>query len=72
MDQDPNPEAPKHPILRILSKIVIGATAIFFWFGDRALREFWHFSFGASVMIWAGVLTAIIVGAIFISHFLES
>jgi len=42
--------------------------AYFFWFGDRALREIWHLSFFASLMIWGGVLGTLVIDGVIWAH----
>ncbi|MGD0367930.1 MAG: hypothetical protein ABSA94_10765 [Acidobacteriaceae bacterium] len=52
----------------LVAKILALSLGLFFWFGDRALREFWHFSFFASLMIWAGVLGVVVIGGLIWAH----
>jgi hypothetical protein len=37
-------------------------------FEDRALREFWHFSFFASLMIWGGVMGVLLMAGVIRAH----
>lgn len=67
-DRNGNPEPGKRKPLGPVGWIVGGPLALFFWFGDRALREFWHFSFFASVTIWAAVLGAVVIGGTVFVH----
>ena len=53
--------APVKPT-KILWKILAGVLALFFWVGDRVLRELFHFSFMTSMMVWSGVLGAVLIG----------
>lgn len=71
MDKQPQPETPKRRVLKVLSNIFFGAVGMLFFFGDRALREFWHFSFWASVIIWAGVLGVIVISGVVVYHLLD-
>jgi hypothetical protein len=52
----------------IVGKILLGAMGLFFWFGDRALRDFWHFSFWNSLMAWAAVFGLFLIGGIAYAH----
>lgn len=54
------------PIVKAISKGLLFAGAIVFFFGDRALREFWHVRFVPAELcgIGGGVLLMIIGGAI--------
>lgn len=53
-------------LLRGISKTLMGAGAIAFFFGDRALREFWHVNFALAELggIGGGVLLMILGGAL--------
>ncbi|MGC2299808.1 MAG: hypothetical protein WA476_13465 [Acidobacteriaceae bacterium] len=52
----------------VAARILGVPVGLFFWFGDRALREIWHFSFFASLMIWAGALGAVVIGGVIWAH----
>jgi hypothetical protein len=52
----------------LAAKILGVPVGLFFWFGDRVLREFWHFSFFASLMIWGGVPGAVLIGGVIWAH----
>jgi hypothetical protein len=55
----------------LVAKTLAVPLGLFFWFGDRALREFWHFSFFASLMIWAAVLGVVLIGGLIWAHLRE-
>jgi hypothetical protein len=58
---------------RSLAARILGVpVGLFLWFGDRALREFWSFSFFASLMIWAGVLGVVVIGGLIWAHLREA
>jgi len=52
----------------LAAKILGVPVGLFLWFGDRFLRKFWHFSFFASLMIWGGVLGAVLIGGVIWAH----
>lgn len=49
-------------------KVFAGILGMFFLFGDRALREFWHMSFWGSLIVWAGALGVVVIGALIYFH----
>jgi hypothetical protein len=67
MDDSPQDRGAAKPA-KIVQKILAGALGLFFLVGDRALREFWHFSFFGSLMVWAGVLGAVLIGGLIWAH----
>lgn len=50
--------------LRGFSKVLLGSGALIFFFGDRALREFWHVNFVLAEMggMGGGLLLVILGG----------
>jgi len=50
----------------------MGSAGLIFWFGDRALREFWHFPSSTSLMAWAAALGAVIVLAVLLTSLIDS
>jgi hypothetical protein len=68
MDDSPQDRGAAKPT-KLVQKILLGALALFLLFGDRALREIWHFSFFASPMIYGGVLLAFLVGSLIWVYF---
>jgi hypothetical protein len=52
-------------LLRGFSKVLLGSGSLIFFFGDRALSEFWHVNFGLAEIggIGGGVLL-VILGAL--------
>lgn len=67
-DHKDDPESDKKQTRGAARWIVGGPVALFFWFGDRALREIWHFSFFASLVIWSGVLGAVLIAGLIYAH----
>ncbi|HEX4309301.1 MAG TPA: hypothetical protein VHZ25_04690 [Acidobacteriaceae bacterium] len=66
-DGESKPETKKPP--GAVARICLMLLGLFFWLGDRALRQIWHFSFFASVMIWAGGIGVFLIGGLIYMHF---
>jgi len=61
-------DKPRTVKLGPIQKLLYGAVGLFFLFGDKALRDFWHFDFWTSMIAWAGVFGVFLIGAIVVSH----
>jgi hypothetical protein len=56
-------------LVKVLQKTLTGLGALIFLFGDVVLREFCHFSFVRSLLLWGGALVVTAVCSILLSKF---